>query len=157
MFRSFRWAWQRSVRGYADCDWWNLDYWFIDVLAPMFEEYAEKHIGYPGEINGFTDEQWAAYLKDIASHLRNASEDQTVQANEYDDAWRTMVDRRNADVKIWTDDKGFVHHVWPDPTTEQMELTAKYIARLQEIDAWRLNEAQTAFRMIGDQFFSLCD
>lgn len=156
-FKRMKWAWQRSVRGYADCDCWNMDYWMIDILAPMFEDFAKNHIGYPGEENGFTDEQWTKYLLEIAEHLRNSHEDQESVINEYAEDFETIIDCRTRRCKRWTDDKGFVHHEFPEVTPEENELIAKYIDRVTEIDLWRAAEAKKAFEMIGEQFFSLWD
>ena len=154
---SVKWSYQRATRGYADIDWFELYDWMISVLSSMFDEYAEYHCGYPGEQAGFTDEQWTAYLRDIATHMRNASEDQQIQKNEYEADFDRISKERSAGVRRYTDDKGFIVHEFPPATDKQKETIEKYFARLKEIDDWRLSEAQTALKMIGDQFFSLWD
>jgi len=145
------------ARGFADVDWFNLYDWLIGVLAPMFEEYAENHYGYPGEINGFTDEQWTQYLKDIARHLRNASEDQTVELNQFEEEHDEYIEERFGSTCRWTDNHGATHSVLPELTERGKEISDKYYARMREIDEWRLKEAQTALKMIGDCFFDMWD
>ena len=154
---SVKWTYQRATRGYADIDWYELHYWMISVLSSMFDEYAEHHYGYPGEEAGFTDGQWTTYLRAIAAHMRNASEDQQIQKNEYEADFKRISEVRSAGMHRYVDEKGFVHHEFPPVTDKQKETIEKYFARLKEIDDWRLNEAQTALKMIGDQFFSLWD
>lgn len=61
------------------------------------------------------------------------------------------------DMKRWKDDDGYIHHEWPPLTKEQEALTEQYLAREREIIDWRLSEAQTALKMIGEQFFHLWD
>ena len=60
--RSVKWAWQRSVRGYADTDWWNMCDWMTEVLSDMLDTCAEKHFGFPAGDDGFTDEELLSML-----------------------------------------------------------------------------------------------
>lgn len=152
---SFKWAYQRMTRGFADVDWYNLYDWLIDVLAPMFEEYAENHYGHPAI--AFTDEQWTQYLSDIARHLRNASEDQTVELNQFKEEHDAYIEARFGSLYAWTDEHGNVHHSLPEAPEFGKEISDKYYAKMREIDEWRLKEAQTALKMIGDFFFDMWD
>ena len=154
---SIKWARQRCKKGYADIDWYNLYDWMIEVFSNMFEEYAKNHYGYPGEEAGFTSEQWTEYLHAISVHMKNASDDQEVQKNEYEDSWEKMSDERWSKLKKWKDDNGFIHHEWPPMTEEQEAIRDRYFTREKEITDWQLSEAQTALRMIGEQFFQLWD
>lgn len=155
--RSVRWAWQRSVRGYADIDWWNMCDWMSDVLPGMFETYAAKHFGFPGEDAGFTDEEWTAYLCEIAEHLRNASEDQEVVVNEYQALFDAVVEDQRRFMERSVDADGVVRHIYPETTSEQQIIRDKYFNRGAEIYAWRQEEARKAFEMIGRHFFALWD
>ena len=42
-------------------------------------------------------------------------------------------------------------------TEEQEAIRDRYFAREKEITDWQLSEAQSALRMIGEQFFQLWD
>jgi len=155
--RRVRWAWQRSKRGYADCDWWNMDYWMIAVLPSMFDDFAKYHCGYPAGESGFTDEQWTAYIKEIAQHLRNCDEEQKTNVNEYEEEFEAMMDARSTLKVIRKDERDNIVHELPEETPEEKELSRKYFDRHEEIYTWRCNEAIKAFEMIGKQFFSLWD
>lgn len=157
LFQRIKWAWQRSLRGYADCDWWNMDRWMIAVLAPMFDDYAENSHGYPGEFRGFTQEKWTNYIKEIAQHIRNADEDQTTQINEYEEAYDAICDTMSEGAKRWVDDSGFIHYEFPSLADEEEEVRIKYNERYLEIMHWREAEAKKAFEMIGKEFFNLWD
>lgn len=155
---AIRYTWQRSVRGYADIDRFNMDNWMIGVLAPMFEDYAKNHFGFPGEDAGFTDEEWTAYLVEVARHLRNASEDQTEQRNEYADEWSKVAGSIWDHVDTVVDKYGDKHIIKiPDMTDSQNAVRDKFFNREIEIAKWRSDEIKTAMKMIGDQFFSLWD
>ena len=65
---SVKWAHQSAKRGVAEVDWFNLCYWMIEVLAPMFDEYATNCYGYPGEIRGWTHEKWVEYASVIITY-----------------------------------------------------------------------------------------
>ena len=155
--RSFKWVHQRALRGFADVDLYNMDHWMICVLAPMFDRLAKTHCGYPGEESGFTDETWTAYLEEISQHIRNASEDQTAQTNEFNDDWDKAMDWLRAEKQVFIDEVGTTHHVFPDLTSEQDALRNRYFQREKEIYEWRCNEIQTALNMIGKHFFALWD
>ena len=129
----------------------------IAVLAPMFDDYAEKHMGYPCEAYGWTDEKWTAYLREIAQHLRNCDEDQQTNPNEYGEEWAKVLETKWNSMEIVRDDAGLVHHNWPEPTPEQKELEENYRRREEEVFKWRSDDAVKAFEMIGAVFFDLWD
>lgn len=55
--RCIRWSWQRIKRGYADCDWWNMDSYLQRLIPEMLQELRTNRHGSPaylGEI--YTDE-----------------------------------------------------------------------------------------------------
>ena len=155
--RSVKWAWQRSVRGYADTDWWNMCDWMTEVLSDMLDTCAEKHFGFPAGDDGFTDEEWTAYLREIATHLRNSSEAQCEQVNEYDALFDAIVDEQHSHMERREDANGFIHHIYPEMTAEQKSIRDKYFQREMEISKWREAEAQKAFEMIGKHFFAFWD
>ena len=154
---SIKWTYQRATKGYADVDWFGLFDWMIVVFSNMFDEFAEKHYGYPGEHAGFTGEKWTKYLREIAEHMRNASEDQEVQKNEFEELWSKISDDRWSKVKQWSDENGHIHREWPSLDEDQNAIREKYFSREKEIYDWRLNEARTALSMIGERFFDMWD
>lgn len=59
---------QRIQRGFADCDTWNLDEYFIKLMADGLREYVKQTNGYPSQsFNTFED--WCAHLTSIADDL----------------------------------------------------------------------------------------
>ena len=58
-FRWIKWSWQRAFRGYADCDWWNIDGYFYETTVPLLRILKENRHGYPGSL---TDKKWDSIL-----------------------------------------------------------------------------------------------
>lgn len=47
--------WQRSTRGWADCDVWSIDIWFCHVVPDMLRQLAKNKQGCPMEM--FSEEE----------------------------------------------------------------------------------------------------
>jgi len=63
--RRLKWFYQRGKRGWADCDWWGMDYYLVDIILPMLKELKEKTHGYPGTDEASTPEGWDNVLIQI--------------------------------------------------------------------------------------------
>ena len=111
-FRQRKWARQRAVRGYADCDILDISGWFLRILPSMLDQIAEEAHGYPvyfgnsfmagnttvpssnGEEETETNfKAWKALLHLIAQKFRDADEDTCSLKNPYDDEWSQAYDR----------------------------------------------------------------
>lgn len=57
---------QRAALGYADCDVWEMRYWFVKTLKPMLIELSQKTYDHPEEI---TFEEWQEILLCMADRL----------------------------------------------------------------------------------------
>ena len=60
--RRVRWFVQRGKRGWADCDWWNMDRYLSTIILPMLKQLKENQHGYPGYGQASTPEKWDAIL-----------------------------------------------------------------------------------------------
>ena len=78
--RHMKWAYQRVVRGWADCDTWSLSDNILEYLNGTIQYLADNHYGFPGHGRFDTDEKWTEYLREMASCFYRAQED-----NEYYD------------------------------------------------------------------------
>ena len=54
--------WQRSARGWADCDVWSFDSYLSEVIIGGLTRLKERQTGYPCAL---TEEQWNAILGEI--------------------------------------------------------------------------------------------
>lgn len=60
-----RWFIQRGKRGWADCDWWNMDAYLVEIILPMLKHLKENEIGYPGYGKASTPKKWGALLDEM--------------------------------------------------------------------------------------------
>lgn len=60
-------AYQRVTRGWADCDTWNLDGHFANVLAEAVEHLRVNKQGIPIDL---TEEQWDGIMKEMVEGFR---------------------------------------------------------------------------------------
>ena len=72
--RAIRYRWQRSQRGWADCDVWNLDTYLARVIAGSVTRLRLHHHGYPSSLGDDGDEQWSVILERIASAYQKYDE-----------------------------------------------------------------------------------
>lgn len=156
-FRVFKWAWQRTTKGYADIDMWGMNEYLTTIIPDMLSDMADTAHGYPC---CFGDEEsnsavrirniheWKAYLHEMAGHFRNTSESQTIQVNEFDDEFFNACVhecKENSD--------GIVTAKMNVPD----EIYKKYCDREKEIFAWQEKERDLAFDMLKPVWFTLWD
>jgi hypothetical protein len=80
------WGWQRSKRGWCDCDCWSIDHHITGMLAGMLAYLAEHNQAYPGQGEFDTPEKWEAHLRDLSTRMRAWGEDESFGSN---DAYET--------------------------------------------------------------------
>lgn len=136
-FRSFKYAWQRITKGYADCDTFNLDSYYLDIFAGTLYHLADNHFAYPGDDRFPNDELWTTYLKEMASCFYRANECNDYYDNPYEDKWYEWL------ITNKTDDK--------NPYVEDM------MNESIELDKMRNKDLHTGMKMLDDVFFSLWD
>jgi hypothetical protein len=71
-FRSLKWAYQRATRGYADCDVWNIDMWFLSVMPDMLKQLESCGNSYPYDM---TPTGWRATLREMARCFEEAGKE----------------------------------------------------------------------------------
>ena len=79
-FTNIKWAWERAIKGYAYCDLWSLDYYYMRLFASSLRDFAKKSMGYPyGRtyygITVTTFEQWQSMIEDLANLFEKAADE----------------------------------------------------------------------------------
>jgi len=68
--RNIKWFWQRGTRGYADCDWWDLDHYLAGWLPKALKDFRTKGISsHPVGVKG--RKEWVAILKKMEKGFGN--------------------------------------------------------------------------------------
>ena len=86
-FRSFKWAYQRITKGFANCDTFDLDGYYLDIFTGTLNHLADNHWGYPGNDEFPDDESWTRYLKNIAEKFYKANETNEAYPTPEADKW----------------------------------------------------------------------
>ena len=85
--RSFIYAYQRITRGVADCDYWDLDNYFLKIFVEGIDLLLKKQQGWPGNEEFPTPESWDEYLKEMRDCFYRADETNEYYSTPYGDAW----------------------------------------------------------------------
>lgn len=86
-FKSFKYAYQRITKGYANCDTFDLDSYYLDIFSGTLNYLADNHCGYPGNDEFPTDESWTIYLKELAYKFYLANESNEAYSTPEADKW----------------------------------------------------------------------
>lgn len=76
--RAIKYRFQRAFRGWADCDTWDMDFWFMEVMKPMLQHLRDTHQGHLGEL---TEEAWNVVLDRMIFLLTEMDENTCSQQN----------------------------------------------------------------------------
>ena len=76
--RTIKYRFQRASRGWADCDTWNMDFWFMKVMRPMLQHLRDTHTSHPGNL---TEEAWNVVLDRMIFLLNEMDENTCSQQN----------------------------------------------------------------------------
>lgn len=87
LFRSFKYAYQRAIKGYCDIDLWDLNAYYTEIISKTLRELAGCHCAYPG---GMEPEEWTDILNDIAYNLEESIEDNSYPMPKFE-AWQECI------------------------------------------------------------------
>ena len=142
-FRSFKFAWQRITRGYADCDTWDLDTFYLYMFRDTLNHLADHHYGYPGDEEFPEDEDWTKYLKNMADKFDQANEAEARFPHPMSDKWCEWLHEHPTSIP-WSNDD-------PNPYNQAMfdeEATNEKLRQAAFKEAWD---------MMGHVFHGLWD
>ena len=92
---SIKYAYQRITKGYANCDTFDLDSYYLDIFNGTLNHLADNHWGYPGNDEFPDDESWTKYLKDMAQKFYNANETNEAYPTPEADKWWEWIQQHN--------------------------------------------------------------
>lgn len=131
-FRRYKWAYQRASRGYADCDLWDMSDWLLQLFTDSLNDFADNHMGYPGDEEFDTDEKWTEYLKEMAQLFYQAQESNQYYSTPIAEEW----DKWITEHPIQFDENGKI--VRPDfPKWKEFLKEDRENAKKRETDVFR--------------------
>ncbi len=144
-FRSIKYAYQRITKGYANCDTFDLDNYYLNIFAGTLNHLADNHWGYPGNDEFPNDESWTKYLKEMALKFYNANESNEAYPTPEADKWWEWVKEHPFD----KNDPDFADR--ENPYSETMFQEAN------ENDIKRDKEMHEGMKMLDHVFWNLWD
>ena len=152
-FRRFKWAYQRAVRGYADCDVWNMDSWLLNLFHDSLNHLAEYHYGWPGNDEFPEDEDWTKWLKDLAQLFYQADEGNDYYPTPEEDKYFKFACEHPADIieEIIAGKKMTRFERVENPYSQSS------FDEMRKNDEMRAEDFRKAWDMMGKNFFRLWD
>lgn len=153
-FRRFKWAYQRATRGFANCDIWDLDSYYLDLFHDSLKYLADNHWGWPGNEDFPEDEDWTKYLKEMAQLFYQAEEANNFYPTPEGDKWVKWLEDHS--------DDQWVNEIVGDMTLKRYEGKENPYSKTmfeedQENDKKRMADFEKAWGMLGKVFFDLWD
>lgn len=135
-------AWQRSVRGWAVRDCWELGPHLLQILPEMLRYLEKYHCGYPADM---TDEEWTQWLRKMADDIEFLQEEKWEAQNEYNEEFYRMSEENR---RTERDERGYLTLTWSD-TPDYKEISDKWMKRAEELnEQWYVRAEE-----VGKSFF----
>jgi len=179
--KCIKWSWQRAVRGYADCDKWNMDKYLQNLILDMLQDFRDSRNGSPGYlgenytneegmlVNDTCHEEWDNILDRMIFLWRESNEDTCALKNPYEEeyhkAYKEFTEKYGVlGEKLQTEEDlennrkygtRTVHFMNELP--EYKEISDKYFKERSKLEEYRNKSKDEAMDMLKEYFFSLWD
>ena len=148
IWRNLRYILQRAIKGYCDQDLWDLDSFYSQLFVDSLEDFTKNLHSAPTEFYDFEHDScqpWIDYIKEMRQHFYNSIEENEVQKNEIEYNHSFEIDRETGELRN------------TDTSLQNEEARAKWLAREQEIQAWRDAELAKGMQMLEKVYHGLWD
>lgn len=180
--KCIRWSLQRIVRGYADCDKWNMYRYLQDLIPDMLQDLRDERNGSPGYlgknytneegilVNDTCHEEWDRILERMIFLWRESDECTCTMKNPYKEehskAHKEFIEKYGLlGEKLQTEKEleenhkrgggGTVHFMKELP--EYKEISDKYLEEERKLEEYRKKSKDEAMDMLKEYFFDLWD
>lgn len=155
-FKNIKYAYQRIIRGYADCDRWNIDNYIAYLLPAMLMDLRENGNSYPDFVDPSivtSFEDWQAVLQEMAEHFHNTLEwEEDIPINK---EIMKIYDKTNA--HILTPERIFEEDCKYDDKEAYLKDRETWFELEKEASKFREEEKDLACDMLKKWFFYLWD
>lgn len=143
-FRTIKWGWQRVTKGYSDCDTWNLDAYYSNMMIASLSQFRAEVQGYPGYMDSI--EEWYAILDKIIFLLKQANEDEPLEEKNELSEWYEEY------LKTKTFDFTKVDKIASKDDEETKLKVNQYYKREEELHQIRTQKRKEAFELLAEYF-----
>lgn len=178
--RCLKWSKQRIVRGYADCDVWDMRFYLQKLIPDMLETLRDTRHGSPaclGQnhtdengilVNDDCHEEWTKILNRMIFLWRESDEDTCTQKNQYDEehtkAFSEFTDKyglfgealETEEEKAKNGPEYHTLHMMSE-LPEYQEIDEKYMQREKELAEYREDSQKQALDMMKQWMSHLWD
>jgi len=180
--RCLKWSRQRVVRGYADCDVWNMFSYLQELMPDMLRHLKDNRHGSPGYLGeNYTNEdgilvndtchaEWDKILDRMiflwretdeeTCSKKNPYEDEYMKAfSEFDEKYGFLGEKLQTKAELEENKKrgggGTIHFM--DEIPEYKEIYEKHREEDEKLEKYREECKDEAIDMLKEYFFSLWD
>ena len=180
--RNIKYSQQRITKGYCDKDVWDIDYWFLNLIPDMLQEFKDTQTGYPGILekeyvdengNSCNDEchkEWDGILNHMIFLFREIDEDRCQKKNPYKEEHLKIYEefterygwdgeKLNSSTSINEEESSNryrrVH--FPEELPEYREVEEKYYNEEKKLYEYREQCKEQAFELFSKWFHMLWD
>lgn len=125
---------QRGKRGYADCDVWDISFWFTKTLIPMLEKLRKERHGYPCNMSS---KQWDMELERMIYYFKESTDEFCSEKNEYEKEWHNSL--------------------WSDHENQNKEIRDKWSKREDTIMKYKENMKNKGLELFSKYYYDLWD
>lgn len=175
------WSKQRIVRGYADCDRWDMFSYLQKLIPDMLQDLRENHQGSPGYlgenyvnedgilVNDTCHEEWDAILDRMIFLWRESDEDTCTKKNRFEHEYMKALDEfiekyGFGGEKLQTEKElekrkcgGYSTLHFMDELPEYREIANNHYDEERKLEEYREKAKDEAMDMLKQYFFSLWD
>lgn len=180
--RCIRWSKQRIIRGYSDCDKWNMYDYLQKLIPTMLQDLRDNRHGSPGYlgenytnaegilVNDTCHEEWDKILDYMIFLWRESSEDTCTRKNpyaeeyhnahkEFENKYGFWGEKLQTEAELEANRKrgggGTIHFM--DELPEYKEISDKYFEEERRIDVYRSECKDEALDLLKKHFYALWD
>jgi hypothetical protein len=136
-------AWQRATKGYCYRDLWSIDYWFLDLIPRMLDDFRKQTDGYPTNLD---EKQWDTILKNMIECFKNANDETTDFVNPYKEEYWDKI------ISEWDLKNGTLHCNIQD---QYKILQKNYFDKEKEKDIYMDDQLKKGLELFGKYFWHL--
>ena len=181
IIKCIKWSKQRIIRGYAECDKWDMC-GYLQVLIPMMlQDMKEKRLGSPSYLGrNYTNEkgvlvndechkEWDEILERMIFLWRESVEDTCIRKNPYEEEYLKAYDEFKKmygqfGEKLQTEREreekrksGKMRVHFMDELPIYKDISDKYFAEEKAIEDYRMSCKDEAMDLLKEHFFALWD
>ena len=181
-WKCLKWSRQRILRGYADCDKWEMFDYLQHLIPDMLQDFRDNRTGSPGYlgenytneegilVNDTCHEEWDKILDQMIYLWKESTEDTCTRKNpyaeeyykahrEFDKKYGVFGEKLQTEKELEENRKrgggGKIHFMFEVP--EYKDISEKYMEEEHRIDEYRSRCKDDALDLLKEYFFSLWD